>query len=442
MSTSDHKSRPIGPLAKAKRKRRARQPRLAGFIAMTFAIMVGGLLVLAGQTQVPQVTRAPGTIVPLGNYHQIESLEGGIVEVVHVGDGETVEAGTVLVELKNPELAREAEAIQKEIEALEAKLANNRAILNTLGSGEAIDPSYVRELADAGLAQASAQLQTYSESQSIKANSINQQRETNKILKQALAFAERRADRKEKGLAEARDLFERGLNTRRDLQAEEDRADALSAAASDAAVRLAQAENSLMISISERESETLALRESTLFQLLDLEAERASLLASQELVQSKLASLRLAAPERGVLQAVAYPNVGEVIEPGETLFELLPVTQSLIVEARIPNIDIGHVATAHPVAITVDTFDVRRFGKVDGVLASVSPVPLIDEQTGLPYFRASIELQEPLIGSGAFERPLTAGMTVVAEMITNEQTFLAYLIKPVQNTLDRAFSER
>ncbi|WP_170379660.1 hypothetical protein [Ruegeria atlantica] len=57
-----------------------------------------------------------------------------------------------------------------------------------------------------------------------------------------------------------------------------------------------------------------------------------------------------------------------------------------------------------------------------GGLDSVS---LVDKMTGETNFRASIQLAEKSIGSGAYERPLQAGMTVVAEMTTGENTLLA-----------------
>ncbi|WP_170351229.1 hypothetical protein [Ruegeria atlantica] len=74
-----------------------------------------------------------------------------------------------------------------------------------------------------------------------------------------------------------------------------------------------------------------------------------------------------------------------------------------------------------------------------GGLDSVS---LVDEMTGETYFRASIQLAEKSIGSGAYERPLQAGMTVVAEMTTGENTLLAYMLKPVHHTVNNAFDER
>ena len=100
------------------------------------------------------------------------------------------------------------------------------------------------------------------------------------------------------------------------------------------------------------------------------------------------------------------------------------------------------MSTNHPVAISIDTFDVRRFGKVEGHLQSISPMPLVDERTGETYFRASVALSEAVVGDGYFQRRLQAGMTVVAEMATGEKTLLSYMLKPVQLTVARAFRGR
>ncbi|MQY43904.1 HlyD family type I secretion periplasmic adaptor subunit [Epibacterium sp. SM1969] len=431
-----------GPIQRAKLKERARQPRFAAFLAITFSAMVASLVALAGQTDVPQITRAPGTIVPTGDYPAIETLSGGIVKAVHVVDGQTVEAGDVLVELRHPDLSEEQEVLLGQLMSNGRELTNVEAVLAVLDSGAPVSPAQVNALKEKSFDSAAASLELYSESQRIQSLSIAQQQETLSILRNALSFAQERVSRKDANLERITKLYKQGLKPLNDVLDEEDSLDSLRAAASDAQVRLAEAQNALRQATSARAEETLALREEMLTQLVELEKERAQLMVSYDNVSKKLAGLRLVAPARGVVQSVAYPNPGEVIEPGETLYELLPTREALVVEARIPNSDVGHVNTDLPVAISIDTFDVRRFGKVEGQLQSISPMPLVDERTGETYFRASVALENAVVGEGHFRRPLQAGMTVVAEMTTGEQTLLAYMLKPVQLTMERAFNER
>ncbi|MEL7012087.1 MAG: HlyD family type I secretion periplasmic adaptor subunit, partial [Pseudomonadota bacterium] len=104
--------------------------------------------------------------------------------------------------------------------------------------------------------------------------------------------------------------------------------------------------------------------------------------------------------------------------------------------------DHGHVETGKPVSNTFDNFDVRRYGKAKGVLKSVSPVPLQDEMTGEVYFRAFVELDVGVLGTQSFRTPIQAGFTNVTEMITGETALLSYLLRPVEQTIKTAFSER
>ncbi|WP_122075932.1 HlyD family type I secretion periplasmic adaptor subunit [Pseudophaeobacter sp. EL27] len=442
MRTSSKKQQGNGPIAKAKQKEKSRQSRFAALISLIFSGMVVALVVLAGRTDVPQITRAPGTIVPLGDYTQIEVMEGGIVEYVHVQDGDQVKEGDVLVELRHPDLDKEQQRLREQIATVDRKLSRARTVLRTLESGTVINEDELQTLRQKNQHRAAATLEIYAESQRVKSLAIAQQQETLDILQTSQGFTLERVERKQEELARARHLHKQGLTTLRDLGREADQLDALRTAASDGEVRLAQTRSALTLVQAEMAEQTLTLREEMLNVVEEMSDMRSELAVSLRIVDRKLEELQITAPSVGIVQSVAFPNEGEVIAPGETIFELLPTRLDLMVEARIPNNEIGHVGLKQPVNLTVDTYDVRRFGKIQGRVAALSPVPLIDEQTGETYFRASIQLDNRSIGSGAYMRPLQAGMTVVAEMTTGEKTLLSYMLKPVHQTMNNAFNER
>lgn len=419
-----------------------RRPRFAAFLSLAVSAMVGCLVVLAGQTTVPQVTRAPGTILPVGAYPQIETMPGGIVRAVHVRDGQLVEAGDLLVELHHPDLTRERDVTSGQLAAVQRDLATASAVLAVLDREAVPDKAEIDALKGKGLISAAARLDLYAEGQRIQLATIKQQEGTLDILTRATQFAQARVRKKEEILERYAQLRTQGLKSLSDFLEEEDEVDAVRAAASDARVRLAEAQSALMLARAAKVEETLALRDEVLTRWAELEQKRVELEISLDVVNSKLSALRISAPARGIIQAITYPNPGEVIAPGEVIFEILPTRRALVVEARIANSEVGHVELEQPVSVSVDTFDARRFGKVEGRLQSIYPVPLTDEQTGETYFRASFKLTEAKVGTGPWERPLQAGMTVVAEMTTGEQTLLSYLLKPVQMTMERAFRER
>lgn len=431
-----------GSLARATQKRRRQRPRFAAFLALSVSGLLGSLIFLASQTQVPQIIRAPGMIKPVGDYRQIETMEGGIVQAVHVRDGQAVSAGDPLIDLHHPDLIHEKEVLSGQLAAVEGELTNIRTVLAMLEEPTGLSPQVIREVRAQGLSNAAARLDLYAQRQRLQTASINEQTETLGILSAAVDFAQDRVAKKEEVLKRYAQLRAQGLKSLSDYLEEEDEVDAVKAAAADAKVRLAEARNALTLTRSALTEETLSLRDEMLSRMSTLEREQAQTQTSLRIVSTKLDDLRIVAPAGGIVQSGVYPTAGEVIAPGETVFELLPTRQKLIVEARIPNAEIGHVSVDHPVLVSVDTYDIRRYGKAHAHLTSIYPVPLTDEQTGETYFRALFTLSDNTVGSGPYQRHLQAGMTVVAEVTANEQTLLSYLLKPVQFTLERAFNER
>lgn len=431
-----------GPIRNREHQRKNRAPRIAILVVGTVSSLICTLTFLSSQTDVPQITRATGTILPQDNYTQIETISGGIVREVVVRDGDLVEAGQLLVTLHNPDLTREFETRSEELSSSEAQLENVRAVLLGLSTISADLEFDVTDLLERGLANAAAELEVFIEGQQIFEISILQYEHTIATLTDAREYTNERVLRVENRLEQMSNLLDRGVITVASYQEFEDQADALRVVAGDALVRLAEARGALALLRAEQRQAHLTLREQMLGELAELQQRHEELLTQSSLLHSRLADLQLRAPVAGIVQAVAFPNNGEVIAPGETIFELSPINESLIFEARIPSRDIGHVNIGESVLISVDTFDARRHGKATGIISAISPVPLLDEQTGMAYFRASLTIQSPTIGSGAFERHLHAGMTAVAEITTGQQNLLSYLLGPIQTTISESFSER
>lgn len=431
-----------GALQRAKQAELARQPRLAGRIAFSLCAMVIGVIVLAAKTNVPNVTRAPGEILPYGNYSQVETLDGGIVAAIHVVEGQLVTAGEPLIDLSQPDLLRRRDALHAQQTNEQLRLDNLKALRSALINPTEPTAKTVGALRSAGFVDAADQLELFAKSQQAKSLAIDRYVETIKILSAALDFSEDRIETKLKRMEKTQSLRDQGLMTERQFQVEEDKLSVLRSTTNAARVDLAEARSELMRLTTDRENAGLDLQKTTLADVREKRNLLIDLAAELTETNAQLADLYIVAPVAGAVQSVALPNLGEVIAPGETLFEIVPLQLGLVVEARIPGADIGHVAMKQSVLIGVDTFDPRRFGKLTGQLLSLSPVPLTDEMTGEHYFRAAIALDDAQIGQGNMERALRSGMTVVAEIVTGEQTVLAYFLKPIDATLNGSFRER
>lgn len=427
-----------GVFAQSEARQTRRGPKLAGLLVMTFAGFLGGSLWMAASTTVPELTRASGALVPTGRYHQIQAPESGTVVSVHVHEGQKIQKGQILAKLSSVMLDEQEKGIRQEIAAIDIKLKNFGAIL--AGVAESSPASTALESPE--MSFASTQLQLFQERQDAQSKLIVRLEETLLTLERARTLAEKRVQARSMSVEKDEGLFQKGLTTARDLDAQKDRLDQLQASLVDVDVRLSQLQKEVSLAQASLSQNQLSLEEKYTERVFELELQRKALDVQLELISTQRNSLKLRAPANGVVHAIGFPNPGEILSAGDVLFELLPTQQNLVAEIEVHPSDIGHIATGDAVALKFDTFDPRRYGQVEGEIISISPNSVTDRETGIEHFRATVALSDTSIGEGQWHRPLQSGMTTTAEIVTDERTVLAYLIKPISRSLENAFGER
>jgi HlyD family secretion protein/adhesin transport system membrane fusion protein len=134
-------------------------------------------------------------------------------------------------------------------------------------------------------------------------------------------------------------------------------------------------------------------------------------------------------------------TIGGVIESGKILAEIVPLEGNLIVETQIQPKDIGHIRTGLPVKIKVGSYDYSRYGAINGELIYISATTFVKD-TGVRYYMGRVSLARNYVGSDPKKNLIVPGMTVQADIVTGSKSILAYLLKPIRNSVTTAFSER
>ena len=432
-----------GVFAKAEARTAERGAATARIVVVTITGFIIGAIWLAAATTVPELVRATGELVPTGHAQQVQTPEQGIVASVLVEEGQTVEEGQVLTVLTSTELDQTLDDVLQELFTLRTRHENLQAIMHVA----ARDPASEQTGPKSGpggtdMSYATTQWEVFSAQQNVQLALLRHHKKTRATLQSARDLTIERVQSRKERVARAEALFKNGLTPRRDLDNQQDGLDQLQANLIEIDIRLAQAGKDLASVQATLEQNQIALLETTSKEAFDLEDRIAKLKFQAEALASRRESLRVRAPEAGVIHAVGYPNQGEVIAAGTTLFELLPIGPQLVAQLQIDPVDIGHIKRGDAVALKFDTFDARRYGQVSGNITSISPNSVIDEMTGMGYFRATVTLEQGSIGQGAWQRELHAGMGASAEIVTDERTVLAYLMKPINRSLTNAFGER
>jgi membrane fusion protein, adhesin transport system len=417
-------------------------PRLARTAMAVISGLVVMLLVWANIAHIRELSVAMGEIAPYGSTREAAHLEGGIIDELLVQPGDIVEKDQPLARLRAESAGGEVERIS----ARRAGLAIRAERMDAQAAGRAPDFSAWREIwpnlvaeqqsvFDAAVAQQNAAMATLVSRETSAKAEVSKAEAQLRSETELLEFAREQ-------LAIQDQLIGEGFTSKQThLQAKS----AVATAEANAAVartRLDQARDALEAASADRAGAEAEYRAKIAEERAGVLGELAELEQPFNALQDRSDRLTVRSPVAGVVNAVLVNGHGDVVRPGGVVAEITPTGAKLFAEVRVAPKDIGHIAPGQETDVTITTFDPNRYGKIAGTVSHISADNFTDERTGEAYYIAYVALSEQTIGKGRYERPLTAGMQVRAEIVTQTRTLMQYALKPVSRSLDRAFTER
>ena len=149
------------------------------------------------------------------------------------------------------------------------------------------------------------------------------------------------------------------------------------------------------------------------------------------------------APVNGMVVGLAVHTEGGVISPGSALMEIVPLGESLMVEADVQPMDIDRVKVGMIAEVRFSAFSRNSTPVLEGKVLTLSADRLVDEQTGAPYYLARITLTPESHASleQLDDIVLLPGMPAEVLINTGDRTLFEYLSKPFSNMFARSFIE-
>jgi HlyD family secretion protein len=186
-----------------------------------------------------------------------------------------------------------------------------------------------------------------------------------------------------------------------------------------------------------------AYRQAALDELQSVEAELDSVRQQSREAENVLGRATIHAPVAGTVVRMLYHTSGGVIESGKSIMEILPAGVPLVIETLIPrteidNVRVGQKATVQLIALNRRTTPVLN-GEVYYVSADSLPDASGDQRHEAYLARISLPVSELSRVPGFSATP---GMPVQVMIQTAERTFFSYLIKPITDSMSRAFIEQ
>jgi adhesin transport system membrane fusion protein len=158
------------------------------------------------------------------------------------------------------------------------------------------------------------------------------------------------------------------------------------------------------------------------------------------------------APMDGIVKNVQQTTLGAVIQSGQSILEIVPVKDDMLVEAYVKPSEVAFLRVNQAAVVKLTAFDFNKYGGLDAVLDHISPDTLRDENKprkpgSAPvdleegYYRILVRIIDKRIDRHGMRMNATPGMTATVEIKTGEKTVLEYLLRPLQS-MTQALRER
>ena len=415
-------------------------PKVLSQLLIVVTLLVGGLIGFAAFTNISETAVTQGQVMPAGSVNLVQHLEGGIVAEILVEDGQIVEMGGTLIRLKKDGPLAEFDQMRAREASLALRAERLRAFVLDRTPDFSAGGDYPDLLADQ---QAILELQIEareSQRRVIQSRIEQRQAQVEALAEQKQNLQEQTAILKEQ-LGMRGKLLKKGLVSRvvylesqRSLSRTQGELASVVGRITETKAALGEARNSLL----ELDAN---LRNEALDEMGAVTGELAQVREAIAKLKDRVQRLEVLAPIRGVVKGLKTRTIGAVIAPGEPIMEIVPVDDILVAEVRISPRDVGHLRAGQAAEVKVTTYDMARFGTVEGRLKRVSASTFEDEE-GKPFYKGVIELSQAYVGNDPDYNPIQPGMVVHADIITGSKTLLQYLLKPVYRGLSSAFRER
>jgi membrane fusion protein, adhesin transport system len=152
----------------------------------------------------------------------------------------------------------------------------------------------------------------------------------------------------------------------------------------------------------------------------------------------KVDKSQVKSPVRGRVQRLLANTVGGVVQPGKDIVEIVPLDDTLVLEAKVQPKDIAFIRPGQKATVKFTAYDFSIYGGLDAKVENISPDTVVDEK-GNAYYLVRVRTTQANFSE---KLPIIPGMTAEVDVLTGNKTVLSYLLKPVLKAKAYALSER
>jgi len=406
-----------------------------------FATVIS-FLIWASVTQIDELARGKGRVIPSGKTQLVQNLEGGIIKDILVEEGTLVQEGDILLRIDNSNSYGSYE---------EALTTYNELYARSLRLDcEAQDKPFK------GDAAATGALKGYMENEQ-RLYRTNQEQLENRIgiltaQKRQKAGELQEARHRLSALKESHELLSREIQikeplVRKGIESEiaflklKREATSVLGEYRSTEASLPRLQNAISEIESKMTEERLNYRKNAQLEYTKVIAELERAKSSQESFKDRVVRTEVRSPVNGAIKQIFVNTIGGVIRPGMDLIEIVPTDETLLIEAKVTPADIAFIHPGQNATIRFTAYDYTIYGALEGSVTHISADSMVDEE-GESFYLIKVEAGTSYLEKEGRKYYIIPGMVADVDIVTGKKSVLDYMLKPILKAQRNAFHER
>ena len=399
-------------------------------------------LIWANFAVLEEVTTGEGKAIPSSKIQVIQNLEGGIVSEIFVREGQIVEKGAVLLRLDDTRFLSNRGEAEADRLALVARV--ERLTAEAEGRPLSMPADILHEapqLAEDELAlyqsrqnRLQSEQRTLGEQLRQKTQELAEFRAKAQQYRSSMGLLQQELNMSQPLVATGAISQVEILRLRRSLVEIRGSLDATNLA-------IPRAESAMDEIKSKIEESELSFRSDAFKELNEIRTELQKLTATSVAIDDRVSRTTVVSPVRGVIKQLKVNTIGGVVQPGSDMLEIVPLDDSLLIEAKVRPQDVAFLHPGQKAMVKFTAYDYTIYGGLKANLELISADTITDEE-GNSFYLIQVRTDKSHLGSDEHPLLIIPGMVATVDIITGEKSVLDYLLKPVLKARSEAMRER
>jgi adhesin transport system membrane fusion protein len=408
-------------------------------------------IIWASFSEIDELARGEGKVIPANKIQTIQNLDGGIVSELLVKEGAYVKKEQALMKIDTVRFQASLEENRETYLSLLAKRTRLNGELNFKIGQKLPKLNFPKELVD--ISSSYIKIET-----NVFKNKINGYQSAVKILKYQLSQKKQ----------ELQEIYAKQKQQKRSLKLitkQRDTIKKMVKSGSKSTVELLKIENSYNQTKGDLESSTLSIPRSksaineaqskidekihqfkidASAQLQEVEAELKKIESRLVSDNDKLSKTIVRSPVNGIVKQININTIGGVVKSGDTLIEIVPDSDMLLIEAKIDPKDIAFINPTLKAVVKITAYDFSIYGGLEGKIVEISADSIKDKDSkdGKSYYKVVVKTNKNYLERDGKKLPIIPGMIASVDIVTGKKTIMDFILKPILKTKQGALHER